>query len=258
MGNPGISLTCTVLSRTTWDTVSRSCAAMPGFPRPRVNFLSLILANAVRRRSGPGSVPPSDATAPAASGRIGHRARPRRGTLGRISRTTRLVGHNRSRSRDQLPSAITNRVPSCRAAPLPSDSPSIPRGGTVSSSLLPSLEACADLCYAPLLPEIDATRGNWHTSASRSRYGDDRACEMKSHFPAYFPRGGEIDGGVARAREILQRRRDSPERRAKARGTLRGLRGTSFTSGDLLIDKLPLSTNSCRQLSRCFRRESYR
>lgn len=80
-------LTCTVLSRTTWDTVSRSCAAMPGFPRPRVNFLSLI-ANAERRRSNPGSVPPSDAAAAsAASGRIGHRARPRRGrTIGDISR----------------------------------------------------------------------------------------------------------------------------------------------------------------------------
>lgn len=85
--NPEIGLTCTVLSRTTWDTVSRSCAAMPGFPRPRVNFLSLILANTVRRRSGPESVPSSD-VAPATSGRIGHRARPRRGTIKHISRAT--------------------------------------------------------------------------------------------------------------------------------------------------------------------------
>lgn len=37
--------TWTVLSRTTWETVSRSCAAIPGLPSARVNFLSLIFAN---------------------------------------------------------------------------------------------------------------------------------------------------------------------------------------------------------------------
>jgi len=149
VGDLGLRLTCTVLSRTTWDTVSRSCAAMPGFPRPRVNFLSLILANAVRRRSGPGSVPPSDA--PAASGRIGHRARPRRGTIGHISQPPR-----RSQSMSikiARPTPVDHHqshpVLSRRAAPLPSDPPSIPHG-----FLSPFLKAraCADPCYASLSP----------------------------------------------------------------------------------------------------------
>lgn len=37
------SLTRTALSRTTCETVSRNCAAIPGLLRPRVNFLSAIV-----------------------------------------------------------------------------------------------------------------------------------------------------------------------------------------------------------------------
>lgn len=39
------ALTSTALSRTTWDTVSRSWAAIPGLLRPRVNRRSAIVCN---------------------------------------------------------------------------------------------------------------------------------------------------------------------------------------------------------------------
>ena len=93
-------LTCTVLSRTTCDTVSRSCAAIPSFPRPRVNFLSLILANVERRRFTPESIP-SDVAAPVTLDRIGHRARTCRGVTGNISyncTSSQLVTINQDRA----------------------------------------------------------------------------------------------------------------------------------------------------------------
>lgn len=114
--------------------------------------------------------------------------------------------HNRSRSHDQLPSAITNRVPSCHTAPLPSDPREFPlaererESETVSHSSfsLPSRRPSREsLRYAPLLSradrEIDATtRGNWCAS---TRGPDYRVCGTKSHLPACSPRRGEVNGG---------------------------------------------------------------
>jgi len=101
-------LTCTVLSRTTCDTVSRSCAAMPGLPRPRVNFLSLILVVTDQCRLMPARL--SGAAASTASRCIGHRIRPHRQTIGVIThpRVSATIDYDRN----QLPSAIANRVPS--------------------------------------------------------------------------------------------------------------------------------------------------
>lgn len=159
-------LTCTVLSRTTWDTVSRSCAAMPGFPRPRVNFLSLILVNAVRRRSDPGSVSPSDATAPAASGCIGHRGRPPgRGTIEDITRNRpgRLVTIDQDRATNsRRPSPIASRrVASCLAAPRRAAQRRWRNRQSHAKILSPFLSslfppvsnrgACADFYHIPLL-----------------------------------------------------------------------------------------------------------
>jgi len=101
-------LTCTVLSRTTCDTVSRSCAAMPGLPRPRVNFLSLILVVTDQCRSMPARL--SGAAALTASRCIGHRIRPHRQTIGVIThpRLSATIDYDRN----QLPSATANRAPS--------------------------------------------------------------------------------------------------------------------------------------------------
>lgn len=94
-------LTCTVLSRTTCDTVSRSCAAMPGFPRPRVNFLSLILVNADRHQSIPDQI---------SHVRL-HRS-PMPANNRRHHAQSRTCDHNdnRLKDRDQLPSLVC----SCR------------------------------------------------------------------------------------------------------------------------------------------------
>lgn len=164
-----------------------------------MNFLSLILANAVRRRSDPESVPPSNAVVPAASGRIGHRARPRRGTIGYISRISRPgqpPRHNRSRSARPTPVGHHQSRPvpiaSRFSRPILVNSPR--RGETVSLlfSLL-SREACrGGFRYVSLLSRAES-RGRrndaWKLVRASTRGPDInyRACGTKSHFPACSP-----------------------------------------------------------------------
>lgn len=106
-------LTCTVLSRTTWDTVSRSCAAMPGFPRPRVNFLSLIVAGTDRCESilgrGGCRVPPHRSSRPASpvSDRC-HHARMHAPAASRDSLAV-TIDYDRARERLPTPSPVSHR-----------------------------------------------------------------------------------------------------------------------------------------------------